>query len=363
MRRSIRPKDLLNPDRILSNLLLDYTEGKLGPGSFIYRAVVVKVDNVGGALEALPPNPKGSIQARIITGGINAYTRLDNLPVFWPTFPHHITPIKEGEHVYVYFEDDTRRHGIWLARCSDQLTTDNLNLTPGSRKYEDNPDNELSGVGAQEADQDTEGNDAVAIVPSPDITTEEVQPFTQRVSDHVLHGSNNTLIVLGKDRPSDVASGVPASAGTIDIVAGRTAPENMDMDGDKSRIYVSMRTDVDGNLGIQVGQASGPTAAIAIKSDQIRIVGRAGMKIVVEAGDLLFDATSILAGANAQDPSMLGQRFADAIGPLLDALSGPAIGVLGQVPVPPNPAVSAAATALKAALVPGNILSQKNKVE
>lgn len=363
MQRVIRPKDLLNPERILSNLIKDYTEGKLSSSTYIYRAVVVNVDHVGGALEPQPPNPKGSIRARVVTAGIDTYTRIDNLPVFWPINPHHITPIKEGEHVYVFFEDEARLHGMWICRCPDQLTTDNLNLTPGSKKYEDNTENELNGVGLQDADQDTEGNDAVPIKVSSELAIEQPVPLTPRVGDHVIHGSNNTVIVLGRDRPKDVGSGILDEAGTIDIVAGRSTPENMDMDSDKSRIYVSMKTDVDGNFGIQVGQASGPSAAIVIKSDQIRIVGRSGMKIVVDGGDVLIDGATILAGSNAQDPAMLGQKFATAIGPLLDALSGPAVGVLGQVPVPPNPAVATAAAALKAALIPGNILSQKNKVE
>lgn len=105
----------------------------------MYRAVVVAVDVEGGKLEnpdasgtvthvvdgkefevaaqTGPKNPQNSIKARIISDGFDQFIHDDNLRVFWPFFPEHIsTPIKPGEHVYVLFEDDSFQHGIWISR-------------------------------------------------------------------------------------------------------------------------------------------------------------------------------------------------------------------------------------------------------
>lgn len=362
-RRPLRYKEVINPERILANLLRDYVDGNLDDYTFLYRASVVAIDQVGGAFETTPPNPKNSIRARVITNARDGNLADDNLPVFYPLFPHDTLPVKEGEHIYVIFEDaNEKTHGIWLCRITDPNTTENANLVPGVQKYQNDPANDFSQIGAEQAVQDTDSPPTVVQV-SPEFTVENVPKFVARKGDRVIEGSNNTVIVLGRDRPTNPSSGQAQGAGTIDLVAGRANPNDMDMAADKSRIYITMNSDVDGNLGINVGQSAGPTAAIAIKSDQIRIVARNGMKIVVEGGDVQIDAQSILMGTNPQDPAMLGQKFKDAIQPLLQALSGPAIGALGQVPVPPNPAVAQAATQLLSALVAGNILSNKIKVE
>ena len=84
--------------------------------------------------------------------------------------------------------------------------------------------------------------DIITKAPSSRLTTREPTPnFTSRPGDMVLQGSNNTLICLGEDRPSveeeagnssveypdaQTFEGKPrtsALAGTIDIVAGRSA--------------------------------------------------------------------------------------------------------------------------------------------
>lgn len=49
---------------------------------------------------------------------------------------------------------------------------------------------------------------------------------------------------------------------------------------------VSMKSDVDDNMGIDAGENKKEVACIGFKSDEIRISARKGMKIVVEQGDI-----------------------------------------------------------------------------
>jgi hypothetical protein len=78
------------------------------------------------------PNPKGSIQGRMVSSGADRATPDKELPVFWPLFPHDLMPIKEGEHVYVIFEDNNNRtHGLWISRAPDNFKIEQLNLVPG----------------------------------------------------------------------------------------------------------------------------------------------------------------------------------------------------------------------------------------
>src|SRR6478672_2576590 len=116
MRRLIRQNEILNPDQILSNLINDYVDGELDDKVFLLRASVVEIDTVGGQFETDPPNPKNSIRAQVISQRLNFTTQTEDLPVFYPLFPYLIQPIKEKEHVYVIFEDETYQSGLWLTR-------------------------------------------------------------------------------------------------------------------------------------------------------------------------------------------------------------------------------------------------------
>src|SRR3990172_5250113 len=137
MRRATRQRDILFPQRILSNLIRDYQEGRLDSNRLLYVAVVKEIDMVGGKLEATKPkNPKNSIKARIITNNYYSFLRDEDLPVFWPFFSHDKSPIKEGEHVYVIFEDERKQRGLWVTRAPEPLETDNKNYSAGVKKYQ-----------------------------------------------------------------------------------------------------------------------------------------------------------------------------------------------------------------------------------
>jgi hypothetical protein len=365
-RRPIRPKDIMNPDRILSNLLRDYVDGNLDDAGVLYRASVEKVDLVGGQLESDPPNPRNSIQARIISNARDKNTTAKELPVFWPIFSHNIMPIKEGEHVYVLFEDNEEKsHGLWLARIPEPLNVDNKNLTPGIKKYEEDSSNDFSSISAEQVVQDTD-NDPGTAPTSPEFVAEPVKRFRARVGSHVIEGSNNTIIVLDRDRPSDINSGHTTAAGTIDLVAGRSVEDDMNFADDKSRVYISSQTDPDANLNIKndPGPAVDAQAAIIFKSDQIRIIARKGMKVVVEGGDLHLEGSNIFLGKNATEAVMKGNKFNSLWRQVLKLIANH--NHPSPVPNAPSPALASLVTPAKSDLnsqASGPVLSKTVKVK
>jgi hypothetical protein len=131
---------------------------------------------------------------------------------------------------------------------------------------------------------------------------EPLPNYARAQCEKVIEGQNNTYIVLGRDRPSTLMSGYGGkghtSCGTIDIVAGRGMPfirsqtypggapspikTNPSPFFDASKIYISQKTDIDANFRLADGTVgiSRGKAAIAIKSDAVRILAREGIKIV-----------------------------------------------------------------------------------
>ena len=131
--------------------------------------------------------------------------------------------------------------------------------------------------------------------------------FVRSKNEKIVASNNkNAAIVFGRDRPSTQASGKggkgASNANTIDIVVGRMSCKQKDIETgkikgvdphfscDASRIYISQLTDIDLNFGIAAGVAgrgdeimgkpSPSRAAIGIKSDKVRVIGREGVKIV-----------------------------------------------------------------------------------
>lgn len=186
-------------------------------------------------------------------------------------------------------------------------------------------------------------------------TPEAIPRWTPRVGDLVLQGSNNTLISLGTDRGwskndeedtfefSNATDDIVAGTGTIDIVVGRgmleddptpgnesaaganptrTKPRTVtskegnvetdktfghndddpnraegdpDFHTDLSRVYVTMKSQIDQKLAITeeyndpiAGEfTDSDNAAIALKSNEIRIVSRedGSIRILKEKGE------------------------------------------------------------------------------
>lgn len=357
-RKPIRAKEVQNPERILSNLLQDYVTGALDDYTFLYRASVVAIDQVGGQLETNPPNPKNSIRARVITNGRDKDTDDADLTVFWPLFPFDVMPLKEGEHVYIVFEDAAiKRHGLWLTRIPEPATTDNPNLTLGTRKYEDNSSNNMSEVGADKIVQDTDISPA-PINQSPEFVTQVVPKFRPRIGDRVIEGSHNTVIILGRDRTSSINSGQVNDAGSIDMIAGRSTEDDLNPANDRSRLIISMNSNPDADFDINVGTNSGPKASIIAKSDEIRIIARSGMKLIVEGGNLHVEANNILLGKNATESVIKGNVFNTIWKKVLNLIT-----THGH-PLPPNsPSPALATLPIDGDLEIGLALSKKSKTE
>ena len=120
--------------------------------------------------------------------------------------------------------------------------------------------------------------------------------FNEASNAYVIN-HDDSYIVLGADRPSDLASGYGAKgllSDTIDLVVGRVASSNggnpctgqlveNSFSADAARIYISRLTDIDANFGIQTDTPLTKKSAIGIKADGVRVIGRSGVKIITGA--------------------------------------------------------------------------------
>ena len=129
---------------------------------------------------------------------------------------------------------------------------------------------------------------------------EAVPLFDRTPGEKVISGFNNTWIVLGRDRPASRFSGAggrgATQAGSIDIVVGRMggAKEGPKSDifvspnffTDSARIHISQKTNIDSNFALAEGTVGMKknVAGIGIKADEVRMIGRTGVKIVTGQG-------------------------------------------------------------------------------
>ncbi len=224
-----------------------------------------------------------------------------------------------------------------------------------------------------------------------DHVPERVPPFRPRVGDSVLEGSNNSLLVLGRDRPGAVSSGLGAfpagtGAGTAHLAVGRGSAD-VSLKSDAACLYLSMRTSGDENLGTGVEGAGGIASLAALRADQVRLAARVDLKLVVDgqqtylqlaatggvlkvggSGELRFapssatlDAPAINLGKDAPHAALRGTPYASAEQTFLTALQAWATAVSSGVIPAAQSAVTPAMSSLAAALssfVPAQHLSQ-----
>lgn len=158
----------------------------------------------------------------------------------------------------------------------------------------------------------------------------EPVPALVKAEVEVVHKNEyNSWIVLGKDRPSSLASGYGGKGhtqcGSVDIVVGRMSanPKEVDKQGksvytepnfysDAARIHISQKTDVDRNFGIVKGKngESVGVSGIGIKADAVRVVARTGGIKLVTNTDLKdsrggevrsFRGVELIAGNDDED--------------------------------------------------------------
>lgn len=162
-------------------------------------------------------------------------------------------------------------------------------------------------------------------------------------SEVVYSGPDNTYISLGKDRPAEIGTGKQYDlAGAIYICAGasqgmpKTTEDIKDEYGqekkanrsgnlDASWIYLTAKGDIDRYYGITPGKMgrAPDEAAIAIKSTNVRVIARSGIKLVTGT-DLTneklskigsFVGIELIAGNDSSDlqPIVKGKNLAEAL--------------------------------------------------
>ena len=156
-------------------------------------------------------------------------------------------------------------------------------------------------------------NHTLSLGPNPTIN---IQP-----AENYISGKENTLILMGRDRPGSETSGAGAepttNVGCIQLVAGLSGilarevneknervATNPSTELDSAKIYITQRAkDIDskeyfslarGNVGYLTNRS-----AIAIKADSVRIIGREGIKIITSS-DNRSGASSQYIGKNIQ---------------------------------------------------------------
>ena len=150
--------------------------------------------------------------------------------------------------------------------------------------------------------------------------TKQIEPEAEYIksdAEDVRH-HGGAFIVLGRDRPGSRLSGYGGRGHTqcaaIDMVVGRlgadgakavvpSTGEKLSFDPsfekDAARIYISQKTDVDGNFGLKASPGASPTddnspkSAVGIKADTVRIVARENIRL-----------STISTGVNSQGGSI-----------------------------------------------------------
>lgn len=163
-------------------------------------------------------------------------------------------------------------------------------------------------------------------------------------SEEIFTGPDNTLISLGRDRPAEIGTGKQYDlAGAIYICAGasqgiknktptnnfgQTQKANRNFNLDASSIYMTAKGDIDRYYGLAPGGMGNATdsAAIAIKSTNLRFVARSGIKLVTGT-DLTnenlskmgsFVGVELIAGNDSSDmqPIVKGKNLVKAFNEL-----------------------------------------------
>jgi len=125
--------------------------------------------------------------------------------------------------------------------------------------------------------------------------------YKKALNESVIKNAG-AYIVLGTDRPASDREGYGAwgsdGAASIDLVVGRMSSANKgegpkdpswvdpSFSADAARIHISELTDIDHNFGLAkaADDQSVGRSGIAIKADNIRVIGRGGIKLISGVG-------------------------------------------------------------------------------
>ena len=174
---------------------------------------------------------------------------------------------------------------------------------------------------------------------------EAVPNYWPGEGDKVLAGTNNSRIVLGRDRDRNIASGYggrgDTGAGAITFTVGsmgyQGTPDSMAHCGpnfktDAATIYMSQKSDIDDYFNLAPGTVGNvkTKSCVGIKADAVRIVGREGLKFCTTTDSIISSghkAKSIshinfLAGNNEDmlEPLVKGKRLVKALRQIIKAI-------------------------------------------
>lgn len=156
-----------------------------------------------------------------------------------------------------------------------------------------------------------------------DIIQENVPPIKKRMGDFLISSYNNSTILLGRDRITNVETGYGTTAtenkgvgaASIHMVVGRKT-NDLSFNDDRSSFYMSAMNDPDTNADINFGDNQKKVSAICMKADCTRIVSRKDFKISVGNSYIIINNDKIelhgnvVAGQNQSERTIKADSFA-----------------------------------------------------
>ena len=135
---------------------------------------------------------------------------------------------------------------------------------------------------------------------------EDIPSLESTSAETVYQGSNNSFVIMGRDRPDIIESGFGGlganDCGRVDLFTGLAATRR-DKDGEyntttgetlfspsfattAARVYISQKADIDAYMGLAEGirDKSKGLSTVAAKADTIRMHGRYDIKLVTGRG-------------------------------------------------------------------------------
>lgn len=298
-----------------------------GHQAILQRAVVIEVFGNPSALseeqkqalaekvtnpEFVDVLPTNSVLARLVNDSNDLGNPTSVL--LFPFFSSYIEmPIVPGEHVFVVYDDPSRRGttiGYWLSRVSEQRTVEDVNYNVSDRRFDPryNPQLRSTSERARTDEENTppgfpNGGDTQAtytlrvtgsnnenpydgIVEGSDsiknFTFEPVPRYNKRPGEFLIQGKNNSAIILGEDRTGPIVRAEQdaiGQAGSIDIVAGRgrvlPTSDSETPEGNAPRVITNSRDQKEVNKAPYLSQGNNDNQAEGdpdFESDAARIM-------------------------------------------------------------------------------------------
>lgn len=153
---------------------------------------------------------------------------------------------------------------------------------------------------------------------------EDVPQVSRRIGDTLLAGTNNSMILLGRDRLGSVDTGYGSvrsssagrGAGSVHVTVGRQGSDPSQVD-DRASLYLSEMTDPDTAASTeQIGEVRRGVSAGLLRGDCLRMTARVDIKVSVgrasitmdQSGQIIVDGDVSL-GRDAADRIIRGDAF------------------------------------------------------